>query len=259
LQRGRNCIGIPGVWAFRDKDGKYDVQSRELWSDIRLFHWAGRRTYLGFDSDYKDNPSVRNALYLLSFTLKILKADIRFCSWEGAKGIDDIIYLHRTGDAEKILTEIEEKSVTLEDFVSESHLNEIMYALTEIVSASDSIIEPENLVSIVSNKLKLRRDKVWKEIRHREHKKKQNESSPADKKTITALDPYRIKDDGSVVVVKEINGKKPHNDSQTLHSTDRSGDFRRQWAEDPAMRFVIVGGNKGAAIPENKIILKQVF
>jgi len=253
LQRGRNCIGIPGVWAFRDKDGKYDVQSRELWSDIRLFHWAGRRTYLGFDSDYKDNPSVRNALYLLSFTLKILKADIRFCSWEGAKGIDDIIYLHRTGDAEKILTEIEEKSVTLEDFVSESHLNEIMYALTEIVSASDSIIEPENLVSIVSNKLKLRRDKVWKEIRHREHKKKQNESSPADKKTITALDPYRIKDDGSVVVVKEINGKETTQRLANFTARIAQEIFEDNGLEDPAMRFVIVGGNKARQFPKIKL------
>ncbi len=80
-QEGFVAIGVAGVWAWQlareeGDDGKKRGE-RKLLPDFDLIRWAGRPTFLIFDSDSAYEPEVAWGVYHLGQLLHALGADVR--------------------------------------------------------------------------------------------------------------------------------------------------------------------------------------
>ena len=80
-QEGFVTIGVAGVWAWQlareeGDDGKKRGE-RKLLPDFDLIRWAGRPTFLIFDSDSATNPKLAWGVYHLGQLLHARGADVR--------------------------------------------------------------------------------------------------------------------------------------------------------------------------------------
>ena len=88
-QEGFPCIGIGGVWGFRDRE-------HVLLTDLEEVSWAGRSVYLVPDSDIVKSPQVADATWELGWQLYVRGALVRVIELpvreKGAKqGLDDFL------------------------------------------------------------------------------------------------------------------------------------------------------------------------
>lgn len=130
---------------------------------------------MAFDADLWINPQVRKALYEFSLRLYNEGAIIKIVTWElsEAKGIDDFLVYHESkGEkAEDVLRVLRKGSSSLENFFTSDHTDEILRALAVVNFDS---LKYEQLVSIISKKLKVKNKTVNVEIQKRreaEHQK----------------------------------------------------------------------------------------
>ena len=89
-QEGFNCIGLVGVFGWKDKRG------HRLLAELECVAWAGRTVFLVFDSDAVDNENVRDAESRLAKLLIDRGAQVRIVRLPtgpaGAKvGLDDYL------------------------------------------------------------------------------------------------------------------------------------------------------------------------
>ena len=88
VQAGYDCISLAGVWCWRS--GKKPVQ------DLDYVTWKNRLAYLVFDSDLKDNQSVRRAERALAKELEERGAIVKLVRLPGGPngekvGLDDFL------------------------------------------------------------------------------------------------------------------------------------------------------------------------
>lgn len=86
--QGICCIGLGGVWSFRENG--------ELLAELELVEWRGRTVIICYDSDADTNPQVRTAELALAAELQRRGADVRVARLQPAadgskQGADDYI------------------------------------------------------------------------------------------------------------------------------------------------------------------------
>jgi hypothetical protein len=95
--RGECVIDIPGVWNFKSKN---ELGGVTVSADLDSIAWNGRIVHLCFDSDFRTNSSVQQALQRLSEHLKRRGAQISVVSLpqEGTAkvGVDDYLVAGHT-------------------------------------------------------------------------------------------------------------------------------------------------------------------
>ena len=69
---GYNCIGIPGIWAWKSKRAGFD-----LLPELEQFIWTGRKVTIIYDSDICSKPQVKGALHALARELAKRAAVVR--------------------------------------------------------------------------------------------------------------------------------------------------------------------------------------
>ena len=169
LQYNRYAISLSGVWNFKPSSKSVD-EIPYFFEELESFKWDGRTTYLGFDSDLWTNPNVRYALYELAFKLFTKGACLRIATWKNGKGIDD--HLFKQDEPVTALHEIENKAISLFDFISADHNKEVVRALGTIDINDDVMLS--RILKDVSSKLKITKTELKKAI---ERKKKINEEN----------------------------------------------------------------------------------
>lgn len=100
---GYACIGLGGVWSFRSTP-----RSQLFIPDLELVRWAGRLTYIVFDSDARGNPDICAAMQTLGEELAMRGALPELVTLpsvvEGAKtGLDDFLLASEDGVLEGVL------------------------------------------------------------------------------------------------------------------------------------------------------------
>jgi hypothetical protein len=112
-QDGYPCIGLSGVWNFREsyKD-KHDKKRKRVLPELKEIDWDGRRVFIVFDSDAAENSNVRQAEAALAKTLQKLDADVRIvrlpAGANGDKvGLDDFLVAEGPDAFQKLLTSAE--------------------------------------------------------------------------------------------------------------------------------------------------------
>ena len=89
-KEGFPCIGIGGVWNFRDNENP----NKPLLSELAEFELDRRTVYLVFDSDLQHNPQVRRAQNALTVELEKLGAEVLAVPLGTGKqkvGLDDFL------------------------------------------------------------------------------------------------------------------------------------------------------------------------
>lgn len=244
IQHGRCCIGLTGVWLFKNGN---DNDSKYLLPELKQFAWKGRTVYIGFDADLWTNPSVRAALFELSFKLFSLGAVIRFPIWQGAKGIDD--FLVNQNEPGNVLTDLESRAKDLRSFASPDYHGEILGALYRTVQGSNDTTS-KTLVSLAAQILKLRDKDLWNDIRRRQQVElKQNVDH--------TLYPYFIDDQGAVNRWKrERDGSEAP--LKLANFTARiAEEITEDNGQEKSLRFAMVGGTKKVEFPKISIPVTQ--
>ena len=93
-EEGLPCVGIGGVYGFRDKE-------HQLLPELELIPWNRRTVYLAPDSDVRTNPDVANATWELGWQLCQRGAVVHVVELpEGARvktGLDDFLLANGRG------------------------------------------------------------------------------------------------------------------------------------------------------------------
>lgn len=101
-QEGLACIGLGGVWAFRDRDHLF-------LPDLDKIAWSGRDVVLAPDSDIATNPQVRDAVWEFGWQLLqrggLPTVVVLPPGADGSKqGVDDYLVVHGRSALENLIS-----------------------------------------------------------------------------------------------------------------------------------------------------------
>jgi len=167
---GYPCIGLSGVWCFKDSDN-------DFLSELDKLLWKNRKVFIVFDSDISQKYSVKQAELRLSIELLNRGANVLSIRLpnepDGRKnGLDDFIVRH---GAESFRELIKKAQPTLELHINEGTDKELIF--DELYRLKDKIVE-EQVLKALAKREGVRMDLVKAEYQKRIPKEKENNQSP---------------------------------------------------------------------------------
>ena len=87
VQEGYLCIGLAGVWNFREKT---EGGGHRVLPELQAIQWHNRDVWIVYDSDAATNDSVLKAEHMLAQTLMRKRANVRVVRLPGGPGDDKV-------------------------------------------------------------------------------------------------------------------------------------------------------------------------
>lgn len=154
---GFPCVGLSGVWNFKDSENEFLPELDEC-------IWKDRTVYIVFDSDISDKHSVKQAEIRLAINLlnrgaKALSVRLPRDEDEGKNGLDDYLVLHGSDEFCKL---VDNALPTLVVHVNDSSNYKTL--LKELTCLNDEIVKVQ-IFKILAKKLGSNKEAVEKEYR----------------------------------------------------------------------------------------------